>query len=79
MVSAVACEDIGVVSAGPVFSSTICSVTRLVVRRVLDFAFFAVARFAAFLRAGLTLALPRFALFLRARVRFFGLAIAIPF
>ena len=34
-------------------------------RWTLDFASFGVARFAAFLRAGLTLALPRFELFLR--------------
>jgi hypothetical protein len=40
----------------------------------LDFAFFGVMRFAAFLRAGLTLALPRFELFLRVATRFFALA-----
>ena len=41
--------------------------------------FFAVVRFAVFLRTGFMLALPRVALFLRAGARFFGLAIAIPF
>jgi len=44
-----------------------------------DFAFFGVARFAAILRAGLVLALPRFDLFLRAATRFFALAMAISF
>ena len=47
------------------------------VRRILDFAFFGVACFAAILRAGLALALPRFELFLRAATRFFALAMAI--
>jgi hypothetical protein len=46
-------------------------------RRALDFAFFGVARFAANLRAGLALTLPRFELFLRAATRFFALAMAI--
>jgi hypothetical protein len=46
-------------------------------RRTLDFAFFGIARFAAFLRAGLALALPRFELFLRAATRFFALAMAV--
>jgi len=41
--------------------------------------FFAVVRFAVFLRTGFMLALPRVALFLRAGVRFFGLAIALSF
>jgi hypothetical protein len=43
----------------------------------LDFAFFGVVRFAAVLRAGLALALPRFELFLRGATRFFALAIAV--
>ena len=46
--------------------------------RSLDFAFLDVVCFAAFLRAGLALALPRFELFLRAATRFFALAIAVP-
>jgi hypothetical protein len=51
-------------------------------RRTLAFACFfaarfAVARLAVFLRAGLTLALPRFVLFLRAAARTLLLAIAI--
>ena len=46
--------------------------------RTLDFAFFDVVGFAAFLRAGLALALPRFELFLRAATRFFALATAVP-
>jgi hypothetical protein len=41
--------------------------------------FFVVARFAAFLRAGLTLAFPRFEAFLRVSTRFFALAIAVSF
>ena len=49
----------------------------LIARRTLDFTFFGVVRFAAFLRAGLALALPRFELFLRATIRFFGLAMAV--
>ena len=49
----------------------------LIARRTLDFAFFGVVRFAAFLRAGLALALPRFELFLRATIRFFALAMAV--
>jgi hypothetical protein len=39
--------------------------------------FFGVARFAAFLRAGLTLAFPRFEAFLRVATRFFALAMAV--
>ncbi len=46
--------------------------------RTLDRAFFGVVRFAAFLRAGLTLALPRFKLFLRVAARIFALAMAVP-
>src|SRR5262249_29202530 len=46
-------------------------------RWTLDFAFFGVACFAAILRAGLVLALPRFKLFLRAATRFFALPMAI--
>jgi hypothetical protein len=46
-------------------------------RRTLDFARFGVVRFAAFLRAGLALALPRFELFLRVATRFFALAMAV--
>jgi hypothetical protein len=42
----------------------------------LDFAFFGVARFAALLRPGLALALPRFELFFRVATRFFALAMA---
>jgi hypothetical protein len=45
-------------------------------RRTLDFASFGVARFAALLRPGLALALPRFELFLRVATRFFALAMA---
>src|SRR4029077_19684464 len=44
-------------------------------RRTLDFAFFAVVRFAAGLRAGLALVLPRFEPFLRVAV--FALAMAL--
>jgi hypothetical protein len=47
-------------------------------RRTLDFASFGVARFAALLRPGLALALPRFELFLRVATRFFALAMAAP-
>ena len=47
--------------------------------RTLDFAFLDVVCFAAFLRAGLALALPRFDLLLRAATRFFALAIAVPY
>jgi hypothetical protein len=47
-------------------------------RWTLDFAFFSVARFAALLRPGLALALPRFELFLRVATRFFALAMAAP-
>jgi hypothetical protein len=43
----------------------------------LDFACFGVMRFAAFLRAGLVLALPRLELFLRVATRFFALAMAV--
>ena len=50
---------------------------RLTARRTLDFAFFGAVRLAAFLRAGLALASPRFELFLRVATRFF--AIAVPF
>jgi len=39
--------------------------------------FFGVARFAAFLRAGLALAFPRFEAFLRVATRFFALAMAV--
>ena len=45
--------------------------------RTLDFAFFGVVRFAAFLRAVLALALPRFELFLRIATRFFALTMAV--
>jgi hypothetical protein len=45
--------------------------------RTLDFAFFGVVRFIAFLRAGLALALPRFELFLRIAIRFFALTMAV--
>jgi hypothetical protein len=41
----------------------------------LDFAFFGAVRFAASLRAGSALALPRFELFLRVATRFFALAL----
>jgi hypothetical protein len=40
--------------------------------------FFGVARFAVFLRAGLTLAFPRFEAFLRIARRFFAFAMAVP-
>jgi hypothetical protein len=51
----------------------------LTARRTLDFAFFGVVPFAAFLRAGLALAWPRFELFLRAvATRFFALAMIVP-
>jgi hypothetical protein len=40
--------------------------------------FWGVVRFAAFMRAGLALALPRFELFLRVATRFFALAMAVP-
>jgi hypothetical protein len=46
-------------------------------RRTLDFAFFVAVRFAAFLRAGFELTLPRFEFFLRVATRFFALAMAI--
>jgi hypothetical protein len=46
-------------------------------RRILDFAFCGVARFTAFLLAGLALALPRCELFLRVETRFFALAMAV--
>lgn len=46
-----------------------------VLRRTLVFAFFCFARFAAFLRTGPRLALPRFESFLCAETRFFALAI----
>jgi hypothetical protein len=39
--------------------------------------FFGVARFTAFLRAGLALVFPRFEAFLRVTIRFFGLAMAV--
>jgi hypothetical protein len=45
--------------------------------RTLDFAALGVVRFAAALRVGLALALPRFELFLRVATRFFALAMAI--
>jgi hypothetical protein len=45
--------------------------------RTLGLAFFGVVRFAAFLRAGLVLALPRFELFLRVATRFCALAMAV--
>jgi hypothetical protein len=47
-------------------------------RRTLDFGFFGVVRFVAFLRAGLALAWPRFELFLRVATRFFALAMIVP-
>jgi len=47
-------------------------------RWTLDFAFVGVVRVAAFLRAGLALALPRFEVFLRVATRFFALAMAMP-
>ena len=50
----------------------------LTARWTLDFAFFGVVRFAAFLRAGSALALPRFELFLRVATRFFALAMIVP-
>jgi hypothetical protein len=43
----------------------------------LDFAALGVVRFAAALRVGLALALPRFELFLRVATRFFALAMAV--
>jgi len=43
----------------------------------LDFACFGFVRFAAFLRAGLALALPRLELFLRVATRFFALAMVV--
>jgi hypothetical protein len=46
-------------------------------RRTLDFVFFGVVRFAAFLRAGLALTLPRFELFLRIATRFVALTMAV--
>src|SRR5262245_21948989 len=46
-------------------------------RRTLDFAFFGVARFAAFFLAGLAFAFPRFKLFVRAETRFLVLAMAV--
>jgi hypothetical protein len=46
--------------------------------RTWDFAFFGVVRFAAFLRAGLTVALLRFELFLRVAPRVFALAMLSP-
>jgi hypothetical protein len=46
-------------------------------RRTLDFAFFGVARFAAFFPAGLAFAFPRFKLFVRAETRFLALAMAV--
>ena len=58
------------VSGGRFFLAT-GFVALLPARRILDFAFFGVACFAAILRAGLALALPRFELFLRAATRFF--------
>jgi len=39
--------------------------------------FFGIARFAAFLRAGLALVFPRFDAFLRVAIRFFALAMAV--
>jgi hypothetical protein len=50
----------------------------LTARRTLDFAFFGVVRFVAFLRAGLALAWPRFELYLRVATRFFALAMIAP-
>ena len=50
----------------------------LTARRTLDFAFFGVVRFVAFLRAGLALTWPRFELFLRVATRFFALAMIVP-
>ena len=64
------------VSGGRFFLAT-GFVALMPARRILDFAFFGIACFAAILRAGLALALPRFELFLRAATRFFTLAMAI--
>jgi hypothetical protein len=64
------------VSGGRFFLAT-GFVALMPARRILDFAFFGVACFAAILRAGLALALPRFELFLRAATRFFALAMSI--
>jgi hypothetical protein len=50
----------------------------LTARWTLDLAFFGVVPFAAFLRAGSALALPRFELFLRVATRFFALAMIVP-
>jgi hypothetical protein len=50
----------------------------LTARWTLDFAFFGVLPFAAFLRAGSALGLPRFELFLRVATRFFALAMIVP-
>ncbi len=46
--------------------------------RVFGGRFFGVARFDAFLRAGLAVAFPRFEAFLRVARRFFALAMAVP-
>jgi hypothetical protein len=64
------------VSGGRFFLAT-GFVALMPARRTLDFAFFGVACFAAILRAGLALGLPRFEPFLRAATRFFALAMAI--
>jgi hypothetical protein len=50
----------------------------LTARWTLDFAFFGVVPFAAFLRAGSALGLPRFEFFLRVATRFFALAMIVP-
>jgi hypothetical protein len=65
------------VSGGPFFFLATGFVALMPARRILDFTFFGVACFAAILRAGLALALPRFELFLCAATRFFALAMAI--
>jgi hypothetical protein len=50
----------------------------LTARWTLDFGFFGVVLFAAFLRAGSALGLPRFEFFLRVTTRFFALAMIVP-
>jgi hypothetical protein len=67
----------GVSMAAAMVASAAGLVTRLPGRRAFGFACFRIARFAVVLLADLTLALPCFALFVRAAARFFALAIAI--
>jgi hypothetical protein len=60
VVSTITSDTLDPATSGTRFSSVASFVALLLARRILDFGFLGGARLAAFLRVGLTLALPRF-------------------